>query len=749
MKNLLAYMSIVLLGCHASISANVCQKDTVLFYSNKKLNMEIWTDKDGQEYTRFRYSGLTATRDAGHPELPHQHVILCIPANAENISLQVDKSKTIQYALSSKIYPIQWTKTTSPSRKIVDFAACDSASYASKNGFPNEIAFITDVSGQVDGKMQVGIDVFPIKYFPTDSKCELYCDISLSVKYELAATPKQHTRGKKSCPIDLPLYEYCIITSRDLEKAFNRLKGWIKQKGIDAGVVCVEDILDTPNMMGDSVSNLNDASGKIRQYLQYGYKYGGTRYVLFGGDDSVLPIRYGTGYYDPWSDFPTNHVPTDFYFAELNSNWNVDGDTLLGEKHSNMDYKAELAVGRILCSSSQEVYNYTDKLLLYECNPGRGDFSYLQKALLSQTDGMQELNEANIIARGLSDMFPDTTIISELPNYYDDNPTFPSGIDMIQEMNKKYGYVTWINHGEPPFVVTKSADYGYYYKSAVTSIDTFRSSMIEEDNICGIDRLTNKNYPMVAYGISCYIASFDNFKKEMFGNYLNFARSFTTGKDYGGPALIGNTRVGFEEFTYLVQQCFNKYIAKHNIGESLNLAKLHNEDNDGRHHHSLTINIIGCPDLNIWTAVPKKQMATVEYEQGHMIVTSRDCSDSTNISICPLVKNGKPYVVPSNFHDGAMSIAGAENCLVTLTGRNCLPWILPLNLQNTTVSGTNYIQSTDVSAGSDIRNGEQGEVVFEVGSITELEKTGSLTLHRNVTIEKGARFMVTQSTLRK
>ena len=111
--------------------------------------------------------------------------------------------------------------------------------------------------------------------------------------------------------------------------------------------------------------------------------------------------------------------------------------------------------------------------------------------------------------------------------------------------------------------------------------------------------------------------------------------------------------------------------------------------------------------------------------------------------------NGKPYVVPSNFHDGAMSIAGAENCLATLTGRNCLPWILPLNLQNTTVSGTNYIQSTDVSAGSDVRNGEQGGVVFEVGSITELEKTGVLTLHRNVTIEKGARFMVTQSTLRK
>ena len=749
MKHHLIHIYIMLLACHISLFASVHKKDTILSYDKGKLHMEIMTGKDGLQYTRLNYSKLNAARDAGHPELPHQHITLSIPENATNVSLNIETKKPILINLSGRIYPIQRTKTTSKSRISSNFTACDSTSYSNSKGFPEEVAFITDISGYTDKEKQVGIDIYPIKYFSTNNKCELYSNIILSVTYELLPTQKNNAKYSLPESTNIPYYEYCIITSRNLEKAFGRLQGWIRQKGKNAGIVCLEDIVNDPSNRGDTISDLNDNAGKIRQYLQNGYKYGGTKYVLFGGNDSIVPIRYGTGYDDPWSDIPTYHVPADFYYAELNSNWNVDSDTLLGEKHCNMDYKAELSVGRILCTTTQEIHNYTDKLLLYDCNPGRGDFSYLRKALLTQSDGMQALNEANIIAEEIADMFPDTTIISELPSYYDDNPIFPSGIDIIQEMNKNYGYVTWINHGEPPFIVTKSTDYGFYYKSAITSIDTFQTSMIEEGNNCGLNLLENKNYPMIAYSIACNTAAFDNYKKEYFGNYLNFARSFTTGKEYGGPALIGNTRVGFEEYTYLVQQCFNSHIAKHNIGESLNLAKLYNIDNDGRHHHSLTINIIGCPDLNIWTTMPQMQKATIEYGQNNIAITPIEYSDSTYVSIYPLNKNKKAYSIPANFANGLMSISEAENSLITLTGRNCLPWISPLYLQNTSISGDNYIQVSDIYAGNNVRNGEHGHVVFESGSNTNIEKTGTVTLSKGVTIEKGAQIMITNSSIRK
>ena len=53
------------------------------------------------------------------------------------------------------------------------------------------------------------------------------------------------------------------------------------------------------------------------------------------------------------------------------------------------------------CTNSQEVDNYTDKLLRYELNPGNGDFSYLQKALYTQSDDIQESHVQDTIAAQL------------------------------------------------------------------------------------------------------------------------------------------------------------------------------------------------------------------------------------------------------------------------------------------------------------------------------------------------------------
>lgn len=752
MKRLLFDMAVVLLSCSVSLPTSAHKKDTLLLYSREHIGMEIVTGVDGQQYTCLTYPKLTYKREAGHPELPHQHITLSIPANATNVTLHTVTAKTTKASLSYKIYPTQWTKITSSSWKDPSFAKCDSAIYACEGGFPREVAHITDISGYTDTEKRVGIDIYPVKYFPTGSRCEMYGNISLSLYYELLPKPSRTTIQTASCPTDLPLYEYCIITSRRLEKAFDRLRGWIRQKGKNAGIVCVEDILADPNIKGDTVSNLNDDAGKIRQYLQYGYKYGGTKYVLFGGNDNIVPIRYGTGQRDRWDYFAEIdglRIPSDFYFAELNSNWNVDGDKYFGEPHSLMDYKAELSIGRISCASVQEIANYTEKLLCYEMNPGMGDYSYLHKAFLSQADGMQEKDEAHKVANEIVDIYPDTTIISEIPDGSDWNPTFPKGNDVINELSKHYGYVTWINHGEPPFVITKMNGYEAECKNAIVATSEFHSPEIYKETNNSLDCLRNKNYPMIAYGIACHVAAFDNHKKDIYGNYANFARSFTTLGEYGGPAFIGNTRIGYEDSTYYVQLYFNKYMRKYPIGESLNMAKLFNPDKTDLHHHSLLINVIGCPDLNIWTKEPIKQQATIEYGQNSVNITPFLYSDSTYISVCPLCKGNKTYSIPMDLHNETMSITEAENCLITLTGRNCLPKVMPLTLQNTTVSGDNYIQVTNVHAGCDIRNGEYGKVVFESGSNTVIEKSGTITLSKGVTIKKGAQLNIKHSSVRK
>ena len=752
-KKICVILLAALLHCLLPASAMAQRKDTTLIFTREQLSTRTVTGEDGNQYTRLEYQGLTPRREACSPELPYRHITLPIPVNARNVTLRVSTGGASSLELREKVYPIQWPRITTIPSRPPGFAACSPSVYGSADGFPVETAYITDVSGSTDTEKRVGIAVCPLKYFPLQDKCDFYGEIQISVSYELAPTRKLSPLAAETCPTELPLYEYCIITSRSLAQSFSRLKGWIRQKGMDAGIVCLEDILSDPAIEGDTVSALYDDAGKIRQYLQYGYKYGGTRYVLFGGNDSIVPVRYGTSTFDNWDyDAYEGKLPSDFYFAELNSNWNVDGDTLLGEWYSGIDYKAELSVGRILCTTAQEIVNYTDKLLLYEINPGRGDRSYLRKAFLSQADKMQELDEAHKVAKDITDIFPDTTIVSEFPSWNDDNPTAPTGNDIISEMNSHYGYASWFCHGFPAYIATKTEgnNASLTIQNALTSLDDFHYREIDiEEEGNGLDCLNNKDYPMIAYSIACNIASFDGFKQNRYGNFLTFARSFTTGKDYGGPALIGNTRVGYEDFTYVVQQSFNHYMRSYDIGESLNKAKLYNSDDIGRHHHSLTVNVVGCPDLNVWTALPERLNAIISYGQDATTINPITCPDSTYICVCPLDKSIKCYTLPGNFGNGAKTIPGAVNCAVTLKGRNCLPRFFPLVLQNTSVSGSNYIQTTDVKVGSDVRDGEQGNVTFESGSTTEIETTGTVTFTKNVTIEKGAQFVIKQSDIRK
>lgn len=742
-KKLKAIVLLQLLALSVPLCAEV--KDTVLTFDRSLLQMETVNGLDGNRYLRMAYPGLSFNRKVGEPELPYLYFTLNIPSNASNVVLSTSIGTSHFVQIYDRIYPVQWQRLTSASSRTPGFAECNSAIYGCSDGFPNQIANVADISGFNDFEKYVRVALCPIRYYPADDKYEFFDKVAVSVAYETPVAKKSIVVHDGHCPSSLPLYEYCIITSRSLANSFNRMKGWIKQKGMDVGIVCVEDIVSDVAIKGDTVSGLYDDAGKIRQYLQYGYKYGGTRYVLFGGDDTIVPIRYGTGEYDPWDDDPSQHVPSDFYFAELNSNWNVDGDSLLGERHKNMDYKAELSVGRILCSNNQEVFNYTEKLLRYEVDPGRGDYSYLSKLFLSQSSGLQEMDEAHLVANEIVDLFPDTTIVSEVSG----TPSYPNGRNLVDEMKKHYGYVTWLNHGLPPFFIASENRRDEESLNAVTSLDVFDTEGVVLETGNGLDCLDNRDYPMIAYSVACYLASFDKHKSNRYGDYLNFARSFTTGKGYGGPAMIGNSRVGYEAYSYLVQQCFNRYMRCHRIGESINLAKLYNTDDYGRHQHALTINVIGCPDLNIWTVVPMTQHVALTYESDGVTIRSLGCSDSVRISVCSLAKDEKPYVVSGYLGDGMKTIRGAENSMLTLIGRNCLPCFLPLKLQNANVSGENHLQTANVWVGSNVREGETGPVFFKLGSHTKIESSGNVVFTKDVTIEKGAQIAIKQTDIER
>lgn len=722
-------------------------------FSQRELKCDTISGEDGQVYNLLSYPETENDfYNLGAPLLPVKFVTIPLPYTADDISLNIRCSNALSYAISKRIFPTQEPDVTFLGKIQKRFTPCDSRIYESIESYPSEQARITEVSCVGHGDRLVVVAVYPITYSPTENRYEFSEDVELTLTYNHSSKRAEvFARNAQTIDIGIPFYEYCVITSQNLKDAFIRLIAWKREKGLNAGVVCKEDILTNSEcIVGDTVSSINDDAGKIRQYLQYAYASGITKYVLFGGNDSVLPIRYGTGDNDCWTSWRnvTNDykIPSDFYFSELNSNWNKDSDSYYGEPSDNLDYGSELYIGRILCTNTEEIQNFTDKLLRYEMNPGNGDFSYLKKALYTQDDQMQYRHEQDIIAAQLHNIYPIDIIFSEVPSCYDPSPTAPYGNDVIAKMNEHYGYVSWAGHGSPNVVTVKSDSCSKDPIYAITSVQGNIPYVVQE-SANGLDNLTNKDYPMFAYSTSCIITPFDIFNE--FTEFPNMGQSFTLGKNYGGPVLVGNTRYGFTGYSspsMSLQKKFNESLLVNPIvGVAQNYAKLNYHNHYLRH----SSNIIGCPNIRIWTDIPTPFSASISYNtNNNYVISANNSITDAEICIRDITQTGEVtdniFFNPSQ---GTKTLANVENSLITLTGKNCLPQIMPLTIQNTALHGTHYAIVKDVICGKDVRNGTQGNVTFEQDSDYIFETKGTFELTKGVEIKLGAQLEVIPSEI--
>ena len=524
MKNIhqLLIICLLLFVVQRSFGENITQK---IHFSQKELKCGTITGEDGLVYSFLSYQGTEKDYyNVGAPALPVKYTTMTLPYTADDITLHIRHFNVMSCTIANRIYPIQEPEATSLEKFPKRFVVCDTHIYDSVEPYPSEQAKIVGVSCTGYGDRHVVVAVYPVIYIPSENRYEFSEDIELTLTYNQSSKRAEAlTRKNRSVDIGIPFYEYCVITSQNLKDAFTRLVAWKREKGLNAGVVCKENILNNAYIAGDTVSSIYDDAGKIRQYLQYAYASGVTKYVLFGGNDSILPIRYGTDFTFVNSTQIQDPIPSDLYFSELNSNWNKDGDIYYGEGNENKDYESELYVGRLLCTNSQEIQNYTDKLLRYEMNPGNGDFSYLKKALYTQVDQMQNGHEQNTIAAQLQTIFPIDTIYSEMPSGYAPHPTAPYGNDVIAELNQRYGYASWGGHGNPTSITVKSDSCAKDPMYAITSVQGNIPYVVQE-TANGLNNLTNKDYPMFVYSTACTITPFDVFSQyaafRIWGNLL-------------------------------------------------------------------------------------------------------------------------------------------------------------------------------------------------------------------------------------
>jgi len=226
----------------------------------------------------------------------------------------------------------------------------------------------------------LSLDVYPMQYQPLEGRLVLHSDITLTISYsggqintqaEVSSydpfyqlirsyvdnpedtssfkIPQEHrpllnddeteppspTRGPPQPSLQQASYKYVIVTSSSLWNNFQPLVNWKTSKGVRSIAVNTSWIYS--NYGG------SDAQKKIRAFISDAVTTWQTDYVLLGGDVGIVPYR---GCYGSAGSQSTTNIPTDYYYCNLDGNWNSDNDNIFGETNDNVDLYPDVFLGR-------------------------------------------------------------------------------------------------------------------------------------------------------------------------------------------------------------------------------------------------------------------------------------------------------------------------------------------------------------------------------------------------------------------
>ncbi|MCF2139669.1 MAG: C25 family cysteine peptidase [Candidatus Lokiarchaeota archaeon] len=286
-----------------------------------------------------------------------------------------------------------------------------------------------------------------------------------------------------------------------------------------------------------------DTPEKLRNALislaqQYSIKW-----LLLMGDTELIPIRY---IYNPDGIIVNDHEavgnaylkPTDFYYADLTGDWNIDGDQYWGEDgiHNDynglpeVDYFPELYVGRFPVDNVTELQDLVTKTMIYEqsLNPGVWMQRYLAISGISdpvsQFSGDSDGEDEAILNQYILDNFVqdqmDWRHLEEHTSAY--TPPNDSRIEplskaaVLDAVNQGQSIIAYAGHGSPT---------SFFSASALTTSD--------------IPYLTNFNKTSFLYADACSTNAFD------FDSPLSLGEAFIKAPSAGGIGYVGSMRISW------------------------------------------------------------------------------------------------------------------------------------------------------------------------------------------------------------
>ena len=191
---------------------------------------------------------------------------------------------------------------------------------------------------------------------------------------DIPSGPQRISSSSLSGYVDPYRADYVIITSEALKPYFEPLATWKKAKGVPSKIITIEEI--------DQKFEGKDQQLRIKKCLKSLYDNRGLKYVLLGGDDTVVPVRgcYGEIKKSNNSQESDNieidkTIPTDMYYACFGGNfeWNYLKNDIYGEYSDRIDLNPSIFVTRLPIRIGEEATKCINKIIAYEQNPQIND----------------------------------------------------------------------------------------------------------------------------------------------------------------------------------------------------------------------------------------------------------------------------------------------------------------------------------------------------------------------------------------
>ena len=177
--------------------------------------------------------------------------------------------------------------------------------------------------------------------------------------------------------------DYAIITSETLKPAFQELLEWKIRKGLRAKIYTIGEIDSSSYVTGQPT-----IQAKIRKWIGVMSDYFGLKYVLLGGDATIIPVQYCQGKYTEGGEVFSHDVPADLYYATYSYTsplWDNNGNGIIGEYYDLINMNPNVYLTRAPVRNSEDVQYFIQKVLRYEKGNGVFDPSYVNKMLFAGT----------------------------------------------------------------------------------------------------------------------------------------------------------------------------------------------------------------------------------------------------------------------------------------------------------------------------------------------------------------------------